>query len=142
MRGWILATAAALTISLTGPTPLFAQQAPQQAPTGQADNDRPGWWDWRPWMMMDDDDRGPMGRMGWWGQGGPGMMWGGGMPMHSAMMPMMMMAMMDTDGNGSISFEEVEAVHRRVFNLIDTDKNGQLSQEEIQTVIGAPFRAR
>jgi Ca2+-binding EF-hand superfamily protein len=80
--------------------------------------------------------------MGWWGPGGPGMMWGGGMPMHSGMMPVMMMAMMDTDGNGSISFEEVEAVHRRIFNMLDSDKNGELSQDEMRAFVGAPAERR
>jgi len=44
--------------------------------------------------------------------------------------------MMDTNGNGTISYEEVEAVHRRMFNLVDKDKNGELSPEEIQEVMG------
>jgi hypothetical protein len=74
--------------------------------------------------------------MDWGGGRGPGMMWGGGLPMHSGMMPMMMMAMMDTDENGSISYEEIEAVHRRMFNLVDKDKNGELSPEEIEEVMG------
>jgi Ca2+-binding EF-hand superfamily protein len=76
--------------------------------------------------------------MGWQGRG-PGMMWGGGLPMHSGMMPMMMIAVMDTDGNGSISYEEVEAVHRRMFNLLDKDKSGELSPEEMQDVMGWRF---
>jgi hypothetical protein len=124
-----------------------AQQAPvpEQAPPAtpgspQDSEDRSAWQEWRgymhQWMMGDDDEERPGGRMGWRGDGGPGMMWGGGMRMHSGMMPMMMMAMIDTDGNGSISYEEVEAVHRRMFNLVDEDKNGQLSAEEIQAVMG------
>jgi Ca2+-binding EF-hand superfamily protein len=80
--------------------------------------------------------------MDWGGGRGPGMMWGGGLPMHSGMMPMMMMAMMDTDENGSISYEEIEAVHRRMFNLVDKDKNGELSPEEIQEVMGRRFERR
>jgi hypothetical protein len=83
-------------------------------------------------MDRESDDWGPGRMMG----RGPGMMWGGGLPMHSGMMPMMMMAMMDTDGNGSISYEEVEAVHRRMFDLVDQDSNGELSPEEIRDVMG------
>jgi len=94
----------------------------------------------REWMMEEDDwQRGPM--MGWGSGRGSGMMWGGGLPVHSGMMPMMM-AMMDTDGNGSISYEEVEAVHRRMFNWVDKDKNGELSPEEIQEVMGWRFERR
>jgi hypothetical protein len=144
MRSWLIASAAAAAISLVTQAPVFAQGPPasgQQAPAGPADDDHPGWWDWREWMMGDDDN-GPRGRMGWWGPGGPGMMWGGGMPMHSGMMPVMMMAMMDTDGNGSISFEEVEAVHRRIFNMLDSDKNGELSQDEMRAFVGAPAERR
>jgi hypothetical protein len=120
------------------PTPDYT---PGTAPDTAKDNgDRSPWQEWRGymhrWMLGDDDGDEPGGRMGWRGDGGPGVMWGGGMPMRSGMMPMMMMVMMDTDGNGSISFEEVEAVHRRMFNLVDEDKNGQLSAGEIQAVMG------
>ena len=121
-----------------------AQQAPapEQAPlaTPSSPQDSSAWQEWRgymhQWMMGDDDEERRGAGMGWRGDGGPGMMWGGRMRMHSGMMPMMMMAMMDTDENGSISYEEVEAVHRRMFNLVDEDKNGQLSADEIQAVMG------
>lgn len=117
-------------------TPQAPSAAPSTPDTERDDAD--GWWEWRDrmreWMTGDDWD--PREMMGGGRGRGPGMMWGGGMPMHSGMMPMMMMAMMDTNGNGTISYEEVEAVHRRMFNLVDKDKNGELSPEEIQEVMG------
>lgn len=140
---------AAIAVLLATQGPLLAQeppaagQAPQATPSvPDRDEGGSGWWDWHGWMMGDDDDGGARGRMSWRGQGGPGMMWGGGMPMHSGMMPMMMMVMMDTDGSDSISYEEVEAVHRRMFNMVDRDKNGQLSPEEVQAVMGMHFGKR
>jgi hypothetical protein len=147
-------SAAALTLMLVSSGASFAQetpggQTPQGSPPGAAQgepDEGPGWGNWqermREWMMGDDwgpgerQGGGPGGMMGWGGGRGPGMMWGGGMPMHSGMMPMMMIVMMDTDGNGSISYEEVEAVHRRMFNFVDKDKNGELSPDEIQAVMG------
>ena len=108
--------------------PAEVPQASPSAPQGEADDD----WDWQRWphrmreWMMGDDDRRPRHMRGW----------GNRMPMHSRMMPMIMMALVDTDESGSLSYEEVEAVHRRMFNLADKDKNGELSPEEIQAVMG------
>ena len=103
------------SLSAQQPTPpAEVPQASPSAPQGEADDD----WDWqrlphrmREWMMGDDDQR-PHHMMGWGDGRGPGMMWGGGPSMHSRMMPMMMMAMIDTDANGSISYKEIEVVHQ------------------------------
>jgi hypothetical protein len=90
------------------------------------DSDRRGWRG--PWHMWDDDwrGRGMMGR----GMMGPGMigMMGPGM---MGMMPMMFV-MMDTDGDGAVSFEEMQAVHKRMFDLVDGDKNGKMTVEEMR----------
>jgi Ca2+-binding EF-hand superfamily protein len=68
----------------------------------------------------------------------PGMM-GSGMMAHMPMMgPMrarmlkIMFAIADTDGDGALSFEEVEAIHKRVFNAIDANKDGKVTPEEVQ----------
>ena len=76
------------------------------------------------------------------GQGmmGQGMM-GQGMGMTGRGMGMMgqrhgmrlMMILMDTDGDGALSLEEVQAAHARVFKAVDVDKNGKAALEEIQT---------
>jgi Ca2+-binding EF-hand superfamily protein len=59
---------------------------------------------------------------------GPGMM---GM-MGPGMMPMMFV-MMDTDGDGAVSFEEMQAVHKRMFDLVDGDKDGKVTAEEMRS---------
>lgn len=70
--------------------------------------------------MMDRDDMNRGGGM--MGQGGMG----------HGMMVTMMMAMMDTDGDGALSLEEVQAVHARMFAMIDADGDGTLNAAEIQ----------
>lgn len=61
---------------------------------------------------------------------------GGGMMgqsgMGGSMMPGMMMAMMDTDEDGALSLEEVQAVHERMFNMADANDDGQVDVEEIR----------
>lgn len=63
----------------------------------------------------------------------PGMM-GGGMPMMGMRGPMMkiMFAIADTDGDGSLSFDEVTAIHKRIFNAMDANKDGKVTLEEMQ----------
>jgi Ca2+-binding EF-hand superfamily protein len=53
------------------------------------------------------------------------------MNMRGPMMRMMFI-MMDTDGDGALSLEEVQALHARMFKAIDADKNGKVTLEEIQ----------
>ncbi|ANL36870.1 hypothetical protein AMC89_PB00178 (plasmid) [Rhizobium phaseoli] len=74
----------------------------------------------------------------------PGGMMGQGMMMRSGMMggmPMMgmrgsmmkiMFAVADTDGDGALSFEEVTAVHKRIFDSVDANKDGKVTTEEMQ----------
>ena len=52
--------------------------------------------------------------------------------MGASMMPAMVVAMMDTNGDGSLSLEEVQAVHERMFKMADADGNGQVSPKEIR----------
>ena len=65
--------------------------------------------------------RGPMGSSG---------MPGGGM-MSPAMMRMML-ALMDTDGDGAVSLTEFQAAHERMFKAMDADKDGRLTTREMQ----------
>ena len=76
--------------------------------------------------MWDDDWRmmGP-------GMMGPGMMGPGMGMMGRGMMPMMLV-MMDTDGDGAVSWEEMQAVHKRMFDLVDGDKDGKITVEEMK----------
>jgi len=45
----------------------------------------------------------------------------------------MMMILVDTDSDGALSLEEVQAAHARMFNYADTDKDGKLTREELQS---------
>ena len=67
--------------------------------------------------------------------GRPGMM-GGHMMGHGGMMgPLAMRIMfilMDTDGDGTVSLQEFQAAHERLFKAMDTDKDGTVSLEEFQ----------
>ncbi|MBI1365281.1 MAG: hypothetical protein GC153_04925 [Alphaproteobacteria bacterium] len=91
----------------------------------------------------------PMGQMGPpQGQGGAGMMdreammRGGGSGMMGAgamghgimgMGSMMMMAAMDTNNDGAVSLSEMQAVHKRIFQLIDANKDGKVTAAEAET---------
>lgn len=62
-----------------------------------------------------------MQRGGWDGMMGPGMMG-----------PGMMLIVMDTDGDGALSVEEMNAVHGRMFSAMDADGDGRLTPEEME----------
>jgi len=74
-----------------------------------------------------------MGQPGMMGMGmeRPGMMGMGGGSHFRMMMPMMM-AMMDTNNDGALSLEEVQAVHARMFTFIDKNKDGKVTPDEVQ----------
>jgi hypothetical protein len=50
-------------------------------------------------------------------------------------------ALMDSDGDGTISLEEFQAAHQRIFKAMDTDKDGTLTLEEMQGFIRGAGRA-
>ena len=88
----------------------------------------------------------PMGHEGTMGHGsmmgggmmghmmGHGMM-GGGMMGPAPFMMRMMFALMDADGDGTISLQEFQAAHERIFKAMDTNKDGKLTLEEMQAFI-------
>lgn len=60
----------------------------------------------------------------------------------SGMMPMMagrghmmkvMFAVVDANGDGALSFEEVTAIHKRIFDRVDANKDGKVTLEELQS---------
>ena len=46
------------------------------------------------------------------------------------MNPDMMIVMLDTDGDGSISLEEFQSMHERMFAFMDKNKDGKLEASE------------
>jgi hypothetical protein len=76
---------------------------------------------------------GMMGR----GMGGPmmahGMMHGN--PMGTPFTMRMMFALMDADGDGTISLQEFQAAHERIFKAMDANRDGKLTPEEMKAFI-------
>jgi EF hand len=64
-----------------------------------------------------------------------GMMMGQGMMGQRQGMHLMMI-LMDTDGDGALSLEEVQTAHAKIFKAVDADKNGKVTLDEIQTFFG------
>ena len=67
------------------------------------------------------------------GMMGRGMM-GGGMrgPMMSPLAMRLIFALMDNDGDGTVSLQEFQTAHERIFKAMDANKDGVLTLEEIQ----------
>ena len=57
---------------------------------------------------------------------------------HSARMRMMF-AIVDADGDGALSIEEVNDFHSRIFNAVDQDGDGSVTMEEIEDFFHAGF---
>jgi predicted lipid-binding transport protein (Tim44 family) len=76
---------------------------------------------------MGQEDAGTMGQGGMMGRG---MM--GGCAMGPPIMFRMMFALMDADSEGTISLQEFQAAHERIFKAMDSNKDGKLTLEEMQ----------
>jgi Ca2+-binding EF-hand superfamily protein len=44
-------------------------------------------------------------------------------------------ALMDGDGDGTVSLQEFQAANEKIFKAMDTDKDGTVSIQEIQTFV-------
>jgi hypothetical protein len=68
-----------------------------------------------------------------------------GMMHHGGMMGPLAMriifALMDPDGDGTISLEEFQAAHERIFKAMDPDKDGTVSQEEMLDFMRGPGKS-
>jgi EF hand len=104
------------------------------------DIDDDGWmtgWRYGPrWRQHHGWDRGYMGP----GLMGRGAMVGSG-SLHSRMMMRMLFALMDSDGEGTVSLQEFQAAHERMFKAMDANKDGRLTLEEIQAFMQGARRS-
>jgi hypothetical protein len=73
------------------------------------------------------------GTMGHGSMMGRGMMGGGAM--GPPFMMRMTFALMDADGDGTISLQEFQAAHERIFKAMDSNKDGKLTLEEMRAFI-------
>jgi len=104
-----------------------AVQTPGRGVEDEDDDTRDGMitgWGHGPGWRQQHGDRG-MGMMGGGGMRGPG-------AAGSGMMMRMLFAMMDGDGDGTVSLPEFQAAHERIFKAMDANKDGRLTLEEIQ----------
>ena len=100
-----------------GPVGAIAQDRMTQQPDQQQMQSHP----------MGQEDAGTMGQGGMMGRG----MMGGG-AMGPPIMFRMMFALMDADSDGTISLQEFQAAHERIFKAMDSNKDGKLTLEEMQ----------
>jgi hypothetical protein len=59
-----------------------------------------------------------------------------GMGMMGPGMPKMMVVMMDANGDGTVSLDEFQAMHARMFKAMDTNGDGKLSADEVTSFWG------
>lgn len=71
-----------------------------------------------------------------------GMMRGGMMRHHEMAAPFMriIFALMDSDGNGTVSLQEFQAAHEQIFKSMDANKDGALTLEEMQSFMTGQSR--
>jgi hypothetical protein len=63
---------------------------------------------------------------------GQGMMGRGMMGMAGPAPMKIFFAIADANGDGGLSFDEVTAIHKRIFDRVDADKDGKATPEENQ----------
>jgi Ca2+-binding EF-hand superfamily protein len=49
--------------------------------------------------------------------------------------------LMDADGDGTISLQEFQAAHERIFKAMDANKDGRLTLEEMQAFMQGTRRS-
>jgi hypothetical protein len=110
----------------------LAQATPPAAPggmAGQGSGVQPGQPNMMPPGMIGPGMMGGMPMMG--GMMGPGMVGQMRIMGHGHAMKIMF-AIADADGDGALSFEEVTAIHKRIFDKMDANQDGKVTLEEVQ----------
>src|SRR5215207_9639895 len=134
------ATAQTSAVDPHHPNTTVAQATPPSSTMGQGSGAQPG----QPGMgqgMMGQGSGTQSGQQGMMGQGmmGQGMM--GGMPMGRMRGQMtgmhghgmrIMFAIVDANGDGALSFDEVMIIHKRIFDQVDANKDSKVTPEEMQ----------
>lgn len=92
----------------------------------------------QPGMMQGRPMQGP-GRMAGRGPGPRGMQAGRRGMMRPMMMRVMFVAI-DTDGSGTLSLDEVQAFHGRMFSAADANDDGELEPGELRQFMTGRFQ--
>ena len=65
----------------------------------------------------------------------------GGGAMGLPMLMRMMFSLMDSDGDGTITLQEFQAAHERIFKGMDSNRDGRLTQEEMRAFMQGTRRS-
>ena len=78
------------------------------------------------------------------GQGMMGQRMGRGMRGHrmQELHHRIMLILIDTDGDGALSLEEVQTAHARIFKAVDANQDGKVTLEEMQMFFRGGRQAR
>jgi hypothetical protein len=131
MEKRIVAIATSVFLLLGAATSAIAQSTTTQ----QSGQQQPSTTQGSPGMMGPGMMRG--------GMMGSGMMGGGMMRHHAMAAPLMriIFALMDSDGDGTISLQEFQAAHERIFKSMDANKDGVLTLDEMQSFMSGQSRS-
>jgi hypothetical protein len=113
-----LLTLAASALILSGGVAVAQQTTPQTTPQQQGQGMGQMGQGMGQGMMGRGMGRGMMGR-------------GKGHGMHRGAHMRIMFALLDADGDGGLSLEEVQTAHARIFKAVDTDSDGKVTYEEM-----------